>query len=90
MKNIKRKIMAGLVLSAGLILSGCSVVIPSSIEYANADEAKEALNHASTVTLRIEDLENANVRGDILADEKNAGYLSENGFINPKKGICVR
>ena len=84
-----RKIMAGLVLGAGLLLTGCSLVIPSQIEYPDADAAKEALNHASTVTFLTEDLEDADTMGNILADEKIAGYMSQSGFVNIKWTVNV-
>ena len=86
---MNRICMAGLVMGAGLLLTGCTLVIPSQIEYPDADAAKEALNHASTVTFQTEDLEDVDTMGNILADEKIAAYMSESGFWNVKWTVNV-
>ena len=89
MSIMDRKIMAGIVMGAGLVFTGCSMVIPSQIEYPDADAAKEALNHATTVTFLTEDLEDADAMGNILADEKIAGYMSQSGLVNIKWTVNV-
>ena len=86
---MNRICMAGLVMGAGLLLTGCTLVIPSQIEYPDADAAKEALNHATTVTFLTEDLEDVDTMGDILADEKIAAYMSQSGFWNVKWTVNV-
>lgn len=86
---MNRKCMAGLVMGAGLLLTGCTLVIPSQIEYPDADAAKEALNHATTVTFQTEDLEDVDTMGDILADGKIAAYMSQSGFWNVKWTVNV-
>ena len=86
---MNRICMAGLVMGAGLLLTGCTIVIPSQIEYPDADAAKEALNHATTVTFLTEDLEDVDTMGDILADEKIAAYMSQSGFWNVKWTVNV-
>ncbi len=85
---MKRKMIIGLVLGAGLMLAGCSDKA-SDIEYADADAAKEALNSASTVTLMEKDLDDATGAGDILADEKVAGYWYAGGFLDPTWTVSV-
>ena len=86
---MKRTVMiAGLVLGAGLMLAGCAAPA-SAIEYADADAAREALNTTSTVTFEVYSMEDVNLAGDILADEKVAGYWCESGLLDMKWTVSV-
>lgn len=82
------KRLAGLLfaVAAAAVISGCSNTAEDVIS--DVDEAKEALNAASSVYFE-GNLESVNQKTDILADGVVAGHMEESGFINTKWTVTV-
>ena len=82
------KRLAGLLfaVAAAAVISGCSNTAEDVIS--DVDEAKEALNAASSVYFE-GNLESVNQKTDILADGAVAGHMEESGFINTKWTVTV-
>lgn len=79
-KGLRGLFLAGVVAA---MFSGCGET--SVVTISDAQEAKEALNTASSVCFK-GDLEAVNQKTDILADGAIAGRMEESGFINTKDG----
>ena len=83
----KRK-LAGLLMTVvtAVMLSGCDG--ESSVTISDAEEAKEALNTASSVYFE-GNLEAVNQDTDILADGAVAGHMEESGIFNTRWTVTV-
>ncbi len=82
-KGLRGLFLAGVVAA---MFSGCGET--SVVTISDAQEAKEALNTASSVCFK-GDLEAVNQKTDILADGAIAGRMEESGFINTKWTVTV-
>ena len=79
----KKLIILGIVVA---LLSSCTVA--SDVDYSDVDEAKKAMNTATIIQIK-GDLENVNQAGDILADEKVAGFLQESGMLDSRWTVSI-
>lgn len=82
-KGLRGLFLAGVVAA---MFSGCGET--SVVTISDVQEAKEALNTASSVYFK-GDLEAVNQKTDILADGAIAGRMEESGFINTKWTVTV-